>query len=93
MDTRLIGAKSPLIGHAEIHMNMQDGHVMRMRAMAGGIELPAGETIELKPGGYHIMLFELNPAIDTAKTIPLTLVFAKGGEIEVEADVRPVSSN
>lgn len=70
-----------------------DGDVMKMRAVEGGLELPAGKTVELKPGGYHVMLMDLKAALPKDSTIPLTLVFkdAKGVESKVELKV-PVST-
>ena len=62
-----------------------DGNVMKMRAVAA-IELPAGKAVELKPGGYHVMLMDLKAALPKDTTVPLTLVFkdAKGVESKVE---------
>jgi copper(I)-binding protein len=56
---RLVGASSPVAGVAEVHEMKMDGDVMKMRAVEGGLELPAGKTVELKPGGYHVMLMDL----------------------------------
>jgi copper(I)-binding protein len=67
--------------------------------VAGGLDLPAGKTVELKPGGYHVMLMDLKAALPKDSTVPLVLVFkdAKGVESKVElkvpvAAVAPVSS-
>jgi copper(I)-binding protein len=66
-----------------------EGDIMRMRAVAGGLELPAGKTVELKPGGYHVMLMDLKAALPKETTVPLTLVFkdAKGVESKLELAV------
>ena len=60
-----------------------------MKAVAGGLDLPAGKTVELKPGGYHVMLMDLKAALPKDSTVPLTLVFkdAKGAESKVELKV------
>lgn len=73
-DTRLVAVTTPLTPVAEVHeMAMQD-NIMRMRQVSG-IELPAGKTVELKPGGYHLMLMDLPAQVKPGETVPLTLVF------------------
>ena len=83
---RLVGAATPVAGVAEVHEMKMEGDVMKMRAVSGGLELPAGKTVELKPGGYHVMLMDLKAALPKDSTVPLTLVFkdAKGAESKVE---------
>lgn len=76
---KLVAASSPVAGITEIHEMKMDKDVMRMSPV-GALELPAGKAVELKPGGYHVMLMDLkNPLADKAN-IPLTLTFedAKG---------------
>lgn len=91
-NTRLVGASSPVAGVAEVHEMVMDGGVMKMRAVAGGLELPAGKAVELKPGSYHVMLMDLKLPVQKDTTIPLTLTFknAKGEESKTELKV-PVS--
>ena len=83
---RLVGASSPVAGVAEIHEMKMDGNVMKMRAIEGGLELPAGKTVELKPGGFHVMLMDLKAPLAKDASVALTLVFkdAKGVESKVE---------
>lgn len=90
---KLMGVESPVAGVAEVHEMKMDGDIMRMRAVAGGLELPAGKAVELKPGGYHVMLMDLKAPVAKDTTIPLTLVFkdAKGVESKVELQV-PVAT-
>ena len=90
---KLVSATSPAAGVAEVHEMKMDGDVMKMRAVQGGLDLPAGKTVELKPGGYHVMLMDLKAALPKDSTVPLTLVFkdAKGIESKVELKV-PVST-
>ena len=59
---------------------------MRMRALKDGLPLPAGQAVELKPGGYHVMLMDLKAPLPKDTSIPLTLVFkdAKGVESKME---------
>ncbi len=86
---RLVSASSPVAGVTEVHEMKMEGDVMKMKALAGGLDLPAGKTVELKPGGYHVMLMDLKTALPKESTIPLTLVFkdAKGAESRVELKV------
>ena len=83
---RLVSASSPVAGVTEVHEMKMDGDVMKMRAVPGGLDLPAGKTVELKPGGYHVMLMDLKAALPKDTTVPLTLVFkdAKGVESKME---------
>jgi len=69
-----------------------DNNVMKMRAVPG-LDLPAGKAVELKPGGYHVMLMDLKAPLKKDTTIPLTLVFkdAKGVESKTELKV-PVNA-
>ncbi len=86
--TRLVGADSPVAGITEVHEMKMEGDVMKMRAVSA-LELPAGQTVELKPGGYHVMLMDLKTALKKDSTIPLTLLFkdAKGVESKVEVQL------
>lgn len=70
---RLVGASSPVAGVTEIHEMTMDKDVMRMRAVSG-IDLPAGKTVDLKPGGYHVMLMDLKAPIAEGQDVPVTLV-------------------
>ena len=90
---RLVAVATPVAGVAEVHEMKMDGGVMSMRAVSGGLELPAGKTVELKPGGYHVMLMDLKAALPKDSTVPLTLVFkdAKGVETRLELKV-PVAA-
>lgn len=95
-DTRLVSASSPLTPNVEVHeMAMQD-NVMKMRQVPA-VELPAGKTVELKPGGYHIMFMNLTQPVKSGDTVPLTLTFeGKDGKretVEVQAPVRPLNSS
>ena len=82
---KLVGASSPAAGVTEVHEMKMEGDVMKMRAIPG-LDLPAGKAVELKPGGYHVMLMDLKAALPKDSTVPLTLVFkdAKGVESKVE---------
>jgi protein SCO1 len=58
-DDRLIAARSPVAGHMEVHEMRMQGDVMKMHEVEGGLPIPAGETVTLKPGGYHVMFLDL----------------------------------
>ena len=80
---RLVSAASPAAGIVEIHEMSMDGNVMKMRALPKGLELPAGKTVELKPGGYHVMLMDLKQQLKAGDTVPVTLqVEGKDGRKE-----------
>ena len=78
---RLVGAESPVAGVAEVHEMKMEGNVMTMRA-AGAIDLPAGRTVELKPGGLHLMLMDLKQPLLAGTRVPLTLVLKDGRGME-----------
>ena len=90
---RLVAASSPVAGVTEVHEMKMEGNIMKMRALEAGLELPAGKTVELKPGGYHVMLMDLKGPLAKDSTVPLTLVFkdAKGAESRIELKV-PVAT-
>jgi hypothetical protein len=90
---KLVSVSSPVAGVVEVHEMKLAGDVMKMRAVAGGLDLPAGQAIELKPGGYHVMLMDLKLPLVKDTTIPMTLVFkdAKGKESRTEIKL-PVST-
>jgi len=68
-----------------------EGDVMKMRAITG-LDLPAGQAVELKPGGFHLMLMELKGPVKDGDTVPLSLVFEgadkKRETVEIKASVR-----
>ena len=72
---KLVSASSPVAGVVEVHEMAMEGNVMRMRALTSGLELPAGKTVELKPGGYHVMLMALKAPLKEGDTVPVTLTF------------------
>jgi len=92
----LVSVQSPVAGVAAVHEMMMDGNVMKMRALGAGLELPAGKTVELKPGGYHVMLMDLKQPLASGDSVPLTLVVeGKDGKretIEVKATVKALAA-
>ena len=89
---KLGGVSSPVAGVGEVHEMKMEGDVMKMRALPL-LDLPAGKAVELKPGGYHVMLMDLKQALVKDSKVPLTLVFkdAKGAESKMELSL-PVSN-
>ena len=94
-DLTLVGVASPAAKVVEIHEMAQDGNMMRMRAV-DKIALPAGKTIDLKPGGYHVMLMDLAQPLREGDKMPVTLTFAdKDGRKttqEIKAPVRALTA-
>jgi copper(I)-binding protein len=69
---RLVGATSAVAGVVEIHEMVMEGNVMKMRAVPS-IELPPGRSVELKPGGFHVMLMDLKRPLKVGERVPLEL--------------------
>ena len=94
-DAALVGAASPVAGIVEIHEMRMDGNTMRMRAV-DKLGLPAGRAVELKPGGYHVMLMDLKAPLKKGDTVPITLkVRTKSGQaqdLQVKAEVRDLTA-
>jgi copper(I)-binding protein len=92
---RLVGAKTPAAKLVEIHRTTMEGGVMRMRPV-DAIELPAGQAVELKPGGYHVMLMQVPRPLEAGTSVSLTLIVeAKDGtrtEVTVQAPVRSLTA-
>jgi len=91
----LLGAESPVAGSAEIHEMKMEGNVMRMRAVPR-LELPPGRTVELKPGGYHMMLLDLKRPLKKGDLVPLRLKLELSDKtiktIQVVAEVRELAA-
>ncbi len=82
-DDRLVSATAEIAEHAEIHvMSMKDG-VMTMRPLAGGVVVPAGGELALKPGGYHLMFVGLKRMLKQGESFAGTLTFEKAGTVDV----------
>ena len=92
---KLLSASSPVAGVVEIHEMTMDGNVMKMRAVPS-LDLPAGNPVELKPGGFHVMLMDLKKPLNAGDTVPITLVVESAGQretVEVKAAVRAMSGH
>lgn len=83
----LVGAASDVAGTVEIHESYQHSGMMMMRQV-GKIDIPAGNRVEMKPGGYHVMLLNLKRDLKAGETIGVTLLFEKAGKIPVTATIK-----
>jgi len=93
---KLVSASSPVAGVVEIHEMAMDGNVMKMRALPAGLDLPAGKAVDLKPGGYHVMLMDLKQQLKEGESVAVTLVVeGKDGKketIELKAPVKALNA-
>ena len=90
---RLVAVRSPASDKVEVHEMKMDGNVMRMREVEKGLEIPAGATVTLKPGGFHIMFMGLKAPFAKDTKVPLTLVFEKAGSLDVELAVEALGAS
>jgi copper(I)-binding protein len=74
-NAKLLSVSTPVAGIVEIHEMKMDNDVMKMAALPNGLDLPAGKAVDLKPGGYHIMLMDLKLPLNKDVGVPLTLTF------------------
>jgi copper(I)-binding protein len=89
---RLMGGSLPIATSVEVHQMTMSNGVMKMRKMEHGLEINPGQTVELKPGGYHLMFNGLREGLKQGQTIKGTLNFEKAGSIEVEFQVAPIGA-
>ena len=88
---QLISASSPVSGEVQLHEMAMDGNVMKMRQVKE-VVVPAGATVELKPGGLHLMFMNIKAPLTAGETVPVRLKFAKAGEIEVKMPVNAMGN-
>jgi periplasmic copper chaperone A len=90
---RLTGGSAEVAKRFELHeMRMNDG-VMTMRELKGGLDIPPGKTVELKPGSYHVMLTGLARPLAKGEKLKGTLTFEKAGKVDVEFTVEGIGAN
>lgn len=87
VDHALVGGSSPAAKVVELHTHTMEGGMMRMRQVEK-IDLPAGETVALQPGGLHVMLIGLQQKLKPDEAIELTLKFEDGSEVVLNPPVR-----
>lgn len=86
-DHALVEAATDVAKRIELHTHTMVDGVMQMRQVEGGINIPAGETVMLQPGGFHVMLMGLNAPLKEGESFPLTLTFTGGRTLTVTVDV------
>lgn len=89
---RLVGGSADFAGKVEIHEMAMDGDVMKMREIEGGIEIPAGGEIVLKPGGLHVMFMQLGEQLEEGAELPATLTFERAGDVDVVFSVESLAT-
>jgi len=96
-NAKLVAVSSPVAGIVEIHEMKMEKDVMKMSALPNGLDLPAGKAVELKPGGFHIMLIDLKLPLNKDVALPLTLTFQDSSGkksqqvVQVTVSVQPPS--
>jgi len=89
---RLLGGASAISDKFELHEMSMDNGVMKMRPVSGGIEIKPGETVELKPGGFHVMLVGLKEQLMQGQHFKATLMFEKAGKVDVDFTVAGIGA-
>lgn len=85
---RLTVGESAVAERVEVHAMSVVGGVMRMRPIEGGLEIPSGGAVELKPSGMHLMLIGLRRPLVAGESVAVTLIFADGARLEAPLNVR-----
>lgn len=88
---QLIAASSPVAGEMQLHTMTMDGNVMKMREVKV-IDVPANGSVELKPGGLHLMFMDIKTPLKAGEAVPVKLKFQKAGEVEIKVPVREISA-
>ncbi len=86
-DVTLVGGTSPVAGKIEIHEVVDD----KMQPLPGGLVIPAGGSVKLKMGGYHVMLMDLESPLASGEDVPITLEFDNGDKVEITAPSREIA--
>ena len=91
-DDRLVEVRSTAAARVEIHELRHEDGMARMRQLPDGLPLPAGDTVELRPGGYHLMFITPGEGFVAGSQVDATLVFERAGELAVQFEVRPIGA-
>lgn len=86
-DDRLIGGKADFATEVQVHEMALQGDVMKMRELPDGLPIPAGQTVVLKPGSYHVMFMGLTRPLTEGETVDVTLTFEKAGDVALKMAV------
>lgn len=89
---RLLAARTPRANRAELHTHVQKGDLMSMQQV-DSVSVPANGTLQFKPGGHHVMLFELTEPLRAGEHFPLTLQFEKAGELTLDVQILDQAPN
>lgn len=89
----LVSVSSPIAGMVQLHEVVTEGATSKMQEKPGGFPVPANGMVELKPGGYHVMLMDLKQQPKEGETVQLTLKFEKAGEVTITAPVKVASGS
>jgi periplasmic copper chaperone A len=89
---RLTAASSDVATKVQIHEMAVVNGIMKMRQLVDGLAIPAGGSVTLKPGGYHVMLIGLKKQLIAGQTLPLTLTFAKAGDISITVPIQAIGA-
>ena len=89
---RLVGGAAEVSNRFEIHEMTMDNGVMRMRHIAKGLEITPGQSVELKPGGNHVMFLGLKKPLAQGEYVKATLVFEKAGKVDVDFTVESIGA-
>lgn len=84
---RLVGIEAAFADHVEIHETSIQDNIMHMRQLTEGLEIKSGQTVELRPGSYHVMFVGVKEPLKQGSRVRAILEFAKAGKVEVEFDV------
>ena len=90
-DDRLVDVTSSVAPTAEMHETVNDNGVMRMLPQPNGFVIPAGGSVELKPGGKHIMLLDVAKPLAVGDTLTVTLKFEHAGPMQIRVPVVAIS--
>jgi copper(I)-binding protein len=89
---RLLGGSATVANRFEVHRMAMEGGVMTMRPVDGGLEIKPGESVELKPGSFHVMLMGLKEPLEKGQHIKGTLEFEKAGKVDIEYAVEAIGA-
>lgn len=89
---RLVGVETPAAERAELHTHLEENGIMRMRRIPA-IDVPAHATVNLEPGGFHVMLMGLHAPLAEGETFPITLTFEKSGSVRIIVPVQGVAAS
>jgi periplasmic copper chaperone A len=89
---RLVGGSSEIAGKVQLHEMATESGVMKMRPLEQGLVIDPGKVVKLAPGGYHLMLFDLNRPVKQGEKVPVTLEFEKAGKVSLSLDVQGIGA-